>query len=202
MIALLFVPLFLTFAEFTQQHYSARDVDALRALCAEASTTEATLLCRYRLYPLTKEDTLLDDLPVRPDEPTTRTLALLSGLWGYRAANAPVVTAVRYGLYSDRLLRQARELSPDDPFVLLVEGQSLLFRPRLAGRDAEAALERFRRLESVLPRHPHCGISRMEARIWIWFTLRDLDPAEARQLRRDLLADRPPPLYRQFLSQA
>lgn len=196
---LLLIPLVLTFADSTQLYYSEMNEAGLERLCAAPADLEASLLCRYRLYPLTQDERHVRDLPAAIEAPSARALALLSGLWGYRAARAALPAAIRHGFHSDRLLRQARALDPDDPFVLLVEGQSLLFRPKIAGGDRHAAMERFRQLREVVRRNPHDGVSVMEAELWIWYTLHRMNAEAAPALRHELLARKPPALYRQFL---
>ena len=204
--ALLVLPAFLSlgtmssegepFAERTQLLYARRDVEALRVACIGARG-EADLLCRYRLYPLTQDETLLR-LPERPSVPTARAHALLAGLWGYRAARAPLVRMPAYGRRTMNLLRHAKALDPDEPFLLLVEGQSLLFRPAIFGGDRRAALGRFRRLKAEVARQPGSGIAPLEADLWIWYTLAKMGDPSAPALRARLL-DGAPPLYRDFL---
>jgi hypothetical protein len=184
------------FAERTQALYARRDVDALRAACTGARG-EADLLCRYRLYPLTQHEALLD-LPEQPPVRTARAYALLAGLWGYRAARAPLVRMPAYGRRTMDLLRHARALDPGEPFALLVEGQSLLFRPALFGGDRQAALRLFRRLRVNLATHPGSGIAPLEADLWIWYTRDRLGDPGAPALRARLL-EGAPPLYRDFL---
>jgi len=84
--------------------------------------------------------------------------------------------------------------------VLLVEGQSLIFKPAIAGRDEEAALQRFNRLCEVLrSATPDTGVSMTEAQLWRWYALHQLEMANAPAVRDELMASNPPPLYRQFL---
>ena len=184
------------FAERTQWLYARRDVDALRAACAGAEG-EADLLCRYRLYPLTRQQALLH-LPEQPATESARAYALLAGLWGYRAAQASLVRMPTYGRRTLDLLRRARALDPDEPYALLVEGQSLLFRPALFGGDKRAALARFRRLKSAVASHSGSGIAPLEADLWVWYTLDRLGDRTAPALRTRLL-EGAPPLYRDFL---
>lgn len=198
MMALLLASL-LAFSDSTHGYYATKNAAALEALLAQAESREMDLLCRYRLYPLTERPSLVSNLPASLDDGTARELALLAGLWGYRAARAPLHLAMKYGLRSDRLLKAAAARDPDEPFLLLVEGQSLLFRPAIAGGDARAALVRFQRLRAVLPRRPGTDMTVMEADLWIWYTLRRLDAAEAAKLHTRLLAANPPRLYREFL---
>lgn len=184
----------------TQTLYAQKDVEALRRVCAAPENREADLLCRYRLYPLTQQAHYLDALPDDlPASASPRDLALLSGLWGYKTARAPLHLVPRYGLRAERLLRRAREQAPEDPFVLLIDGQSLLFKPAIAGGDRRAALQRFQALRGVAARHPAGGVSVLEAELWTWYALERLGDASADGLRARLLAQQPPLLYREFL---
>jgi hypothetical protein len=81
-----------------------------------------------------------------------------------------------------------------------VGGQSLLFRPAIAGRDPEAAADRFERLAARVRDTTSGGISVTEARVWHWLALREADDHEAATaLRTDLQAQALAPLYRKFL---
>ena len=204
MIALLLTLTMLTadssFVASTQVHYAQQDAEALQSLLEEADSRFEELLCRYRLYPLTENESLLRDLPEALDDGSARELAVLSGLWGYRAARASLFSAIQHGRRSQALLDAAKKKDPDDPYVLLVEGQSLIFKPRLAGRDEEAALGRFERLCVVLEHlKSDIGISMMEAELWHWYAMHRLEIDRAPAVRDELLSAGPPPLYRQFL---
>jgi hypothetical protein len=185
----------------TQTHYAQKNVEALRQLLRNADTRARRLLCRYRLYPLTEDARYLEGLPEDPPKnATARELALLAGLWGYRAAEASVFGVMQAGRRSTNLLDAARAEDPDDPFVLLVEGQSLLFRPALAGGSDEKALRRFRRLRDALDERPDAAIAPTEAALWTWYALRETDrPDAADALHQKLTARDLPPLYREFL---
>ena len=196
---LLHLSLLLAIPDSTHILYAQKDARALAALCAHADAREMQLRCRYRLYPLTEDERYVTSLPEALDDASARELALLSGLWGYRAARASMLKALRYGLRTDRLLEQAKALDPLDPFVLLIEGQSLLFRPGFAGRDERAALDRFQKLKAVAARELESGVTEMEAELWIWYTLERLGDARADSLRARLLAQHPPLLHREFL---
>lgn len=192
---------FSSFADSVQARYAQKDAQALEDMLAEVQDhREAAFLCRYRLYPLTEDDAHLQELPKSIENGSARELALLSGLWGYRAARASMLRMVTYGRRAQRLLSEAREIDPLDPYVLLVEGQSLLFTPGFAGGDAELALRRFRQLESVLDSDSEEGITPMEASMWVWYAMRDQDNPDADALRQDLLSQDPPPLFREFLN--
>ena len=191
------------FADLAQAYYAQKDEGALKALCSRESdvrsASEEALLCRYRLYPLTEDETYLEDLPRELPSGSARAQALLSGLWGYRASQAPVYKMMTYGRHAQRLIDAAHARDPEDPYVLLIEGQALLFKPGFVGGDKNAALGRFRRLQAVIGRHPDAGISLMEAELWTWYALKKLEAEEAPTLREKLLAQDPPPLYREFL---
>jgi hypothetical protein len=188
------------FGAATQAAYAQQDADQLRALLDRADSRADSLLVRYRLYPLTEDEEVLQDLPASLSDGTAREYALLSGLWAYRAGEAGVFSAVQYGRRSTDLLETAKGLDPDTPFVLLVEGQSLLFRPAIAGRDPAAAAERFAELSGLVETHENSAISYTESKVWQWLALREAGQSDqAQSLRRRLRARDLPPLYREFL---
>ena len=188
------------FAQQVQEAYAQQNAETLRSLLRRADSQSDSLLARYRLYPLTEDASLVDDLPKKLDDGSAREYALLSGLWSYRAGEASIFSAVSYGRRSANVLETAKEKDPDDPYVLLVEGQSLLFRPAIAGRDAAAAAERFERLANTVTEKSDVGITPTEARVWKWLALREAGHTEeASSLHETLLSSSPPPLYRQFL---
>lgn len=189
----------MSFMDSTQTYYAQQDAEALEALHRQAETRFEDLLCRYRLYPLTEDEALLDDLPSDLADGSAQELALLSGLWGYQAAQTSLFRAVRHGRHAERLIDAAKAKDPDDPFVLLIEGQSFLFKPAVAGGDDETALKRFNQLRDVLQATATSAISMMEAEIWRWYALHQLGMNNARIVRDRLLAEDPAPLYRQFL---
>ena len=185
----------------TQTHYAQKNAEALRNLLQEADTRARRLLCRYRLYPLTQDESYLEGLPEDPPQnATARELALLAGLWGYRAAEASVFGAMQAGRRSMDLLEAARAKDPEAPFVLLIGGQSLLYRPGLAGGSDAEALRRFRRLRKALDGRPDAAVAPTEAALWTWYALRETDRLDAaRALHQKLAARDLPPLYREFL---
>lgn len=199
MTLLLLLSLALPSPDSTHVYYAEKDVPALEQLYAQASDRELLLLCRYRLYPLTQDEQYVASLPQDLEAGSASELALLSGLWGYRAAQASIPRAIQFGYYADRLLKKAQALDPADPYVLLITGQSLLFRPAFAGGSKEEALGQFRKLRHVLTGRPQEGISALEADLWIWYTLHVMDDPRAPTLRQQLLAHPLPPLYREFL---
>ena len=183
----------------TQIYYAEQNVEALQHLCARTTDRELELVCRYRLYPLTQDPAYLEDLPTDLEDPTARELAVLSGLWGYRVVAAPVYKVPTYGKRTTRLLEEAKALNPKEPFVLLIGGQSLLFRPKIFGGSKKEALEEFNKLCRVLPEATASGISQIEADLWVWYTRDKMNDEEAPTLRSELLAQNPPPLYKAFL---
>jgi hypothetical protein len=180
-------------------YYGYRQPAAIQRLLQHAGTREERLLCRYRLYPLTRDASLVADIPPASEARTAREAALISAMWAFRIHASPPWTLPTFGRRSQGALDRARLLDPDDPYVLLVGGQSLLYKPAMFGGDPAAALGRFERLREVLARRPAAGIHPMEAEVWTWMALRRLRRPEAASLRRRLLADSPPPLFRQFL---
>ncbi len=202
MIAFLFiVPLLLTpVDERAQTYYAHKNVPALQEMLAGADERAVQMLCRYRLYPLTEDAAYLRALPDELEDASARELALLAGLWGYRAAEAPFYKAISHGRRSLDLLEAARARDPNEPFLLLIEGQSLLFRPAIAGGSDEQALDRFRELRRAVAQRPETGISVTEAEVWTWYALRRIDAGAARAMRQRLLSEALPPLYREFLN--
>lgn len=195
---LLIVSSSLPFPQEVQQAYAQQDSNTLRTLLDRASSRADSLLVRYRLYPLTEDASLIEDLPSDLDDATARERALLSGLWSYRAGEGSMIKAIQYGRRATTLLEAAKEADPNDPYVLLVEGQSLLFRPAIAGKDVEAAATAFEELASKTTSAD--GISSLEAHVWHWLALREADKTEEASALQERLVDRnPPPLYRQFL---
>lgn len=189
-----------SFAEATQDAYGHQDADRLRGLFEQASSRVDSLLVRYRLYPLTEDASVLADLPSSLSDGTAREYALLSGLWAYRAGEASVFSVVQYGRRSNRLLEEAKARAPESPFVLLVEGQSLLFRPAIAGKDADTAADRFARLAEIIETEQVPGISVTEARVWECVALEEAGQTDkAQALREHMLRQDLAPLYRQFL---
>ena len=188
------------FAQATQTAYAQQDAEQLRALFERASSRADSLLVRYRLYPLTEDETVLEGIPSSLSDGTAREYALLSGLWAYRAGEASFFSAIQYGRRSTNLLDTAEARAPEAPFVLLVEGQSLLFRPTIAGKDAAAAAERFARLAEIVAEEGVVGISQTEANAWRCVALEEAGrTSEAEALRDRMQKQDLAPLYRQFL---
>lgn len=173
--------------------YGQRNAAALRTACAAAAGDDA-LLCRYRLYPLTQDASLLADFPAPA---SAAGHALTAGLLGYDAARAPMPRMMTMGRRIQRHLDTARRLDPREPLLLLVDGQGLLFRPALVGGDKAAALARFRQLRQ----RPGPASSTDEADVWTWYALHRLGSAEAAPLRARLRQAVLAPLFRAFVEQ-
>lgn len=187
------------FGDGVFERYAAKDVAALTALGADARTAGDSLLWRYRLFPLTQDRRWIRDLAERSTATSAEELALLSGLWAYRIQGSSPFNLIRFARRSDGFLQRARAIAPDDPFVLLVEGQSLLFRPGFVGGDARAALDHFRTLRDRLRAHPACGIAALEAETWMWLAMRKARDPGAEAYRQQLLARGLPTLFAEFL---
>ena len=183
----------------TQIYYAEQNVEALKSLLARTNSREVALLCRYRLYPLTQDPAYLENLPIDLKDATARELAVLSGLWGYRVIKSSVFKVPAYGKRTTRLMEQAKALDPTEPFVLLIDGQSLLFRPKIFGSNKQEALDQFKKLCEVLSEASSSGISAIEAGLWVWYTRTKMKDETADALRSELLAQNPPPLYKAFL---
>lgn len=182
-------------------HYVVQqDAEAAARLCQSARTTDERLLCRYRLYPMTQDVALLRDLPADDAVTSARGLALLGGLWGMRAATAPIHRVPAFGRRSERLVAAALARDASEPYALLVRGQSLYYKPRAFGGDVAEARRTFERLRGVLGRSAVPGLHPFEPEVWVWMCVRRTNAAEGAQMQRTLLARRPPPLYRQFLT--
>ena len=181
-------------------YYARQDTFAVdRLYRREARTLRDRLLCRYRLFPMTLDDGYLDDIPSDKGLTSSRDLALVSALWAYKAANSSKIHLPTYGRRSERILKRALELDPDEPYALLVKGQSLYYKPSWFGGDVAEAKRTFEQLREVLAQRRVPGIHPFEAEVWIWMSVRRLDAEQGRALQRRLLARRPPPLFRQFL---
>lgn len=180
-------------------YYVQQDADGVARVCRRVQTQEDRLLCRYRLYPLTQDQVYLDAIPSETGVTRARELALIAALWGYRAATAPALRLPTYGRRSERILGHALARDPDEPYALLIRGQTLYYKPRAFGGDVAEARRTFERLRTVLARRVVPGLHPFEAEVWIWMAVRRQNAADGARLQRVLLARRPPPLFRQFL---
>lgn len=193
------VLLALCFGHLTQPAYAEKDVHTLHALFAEAKTREDSLLLRYRLYALTQDKELIADIPTNLDSASAREFALLSALWGYRVQDVGLINLIIYGQRSLRLLDRAIRRDAAEPLVMLIEAQSLLFRPGIAGGNKRRALTRFRELRERVDEAPACGLDAQEVDSWIWYALEKLGAQEADSARASLLQADLPLLYREFV---
>lgn len=182
--------------------YAERDTSALRARLAVAPTLADSLLIRYRLYPLTQDDALIADLPDALLAGTADEYAWLSALWGYRVQRTGPVAMMRYGARSQTLLEAGRRLAPNNPWVLLVDAQSLLYRPRLVGGDPRAAGGRLASLHAVISHSPLCELPLEEVQLWQWRVAHRLGESSADSVRQVLLAGNPSALVREMLHAA
>lgn len=180
-------------------YYAMHDTEAIVRLYEQARTVEDRLLCSYRLFPLTHDTRWLENLPDESTLHSARELALLAAHWGFKATNAPAWRLPTYGRRSEGILRRAQAINFDEPYALLVDGQSLYHKPAIFGGNAEEAQARFERLRTVLHGRSIPGIHNFEPEVWIWMCLRRLNNPIANSLKDRLLARRPPPLFRQFL---
>ena len=181
-------------------YYARQDTSGVEGLFRRrARTREERLLCLYRLYPMTLDRGYLRAIPSEAGVTSARELALIAALWAYRASVGPAYRLPIDGRRSERVLALALARDPDDPYALLVRGQSLYYKPRVFGGDVAVAQRTFERLRTILARRPTPGLHPFEAEVWIWMCLRRQDAGAGTALRQRLLARRPPPLFRQFL---
>jgi len=181
------------------ERYAAGDSAGLRTLLATAPSREDSLEVRYRLYALTRDRAVIARLPDNLSEGRPRELALLSALWAWHIPGSTPWNVVRYGRRSKALLDRALAAAPTDPLVRLIDAQSLIFRPGIAGGDVHRAADRLRELRLQLTEAGPCLISPIEVDYWLWYALaRAGDPA-AGPLRERLQASRLPPLYQRML---
>lgn len=189
-----------TVSDSLTYYYARQDTSGVdRLFRRQARTRLDRLLCLYRLFPMTLDHAYLASIPSESGVRSARELALISALWAYKAAHGPALHLPTHGRRSDRILGLALQADPDEPYALLVKGQGLYYKPRLFGGDAAEAQRTFEHLRRVLARRPTPGIHPFEAEVWIWMSVRKQDAARGAELRRQLLARNPPPLFRQFL---
>ncbi|MDX1439741.1 MAG: hypothetical protein R3284_07565 [Rubricoccaceae bacterium] len=181
-------------------YYARHDIAAIERLYDSATTWETRLLCSYRLYPLTEDERWLEHLPDAGELTTARELALLAAHWGFKAQRALPWQLPTFGRRSEEILRRAQAMDADEPYVLLVDGQSLYYKPGIFGGDVDRAKARFEQLRNVMHRNPTPGIHRFEPEVWIWICLRKAGSSAAAPLRRQLITQNPPPLFRRFLN--
>lgn len=186
------------FAQTVHDRYAEKDVAALRQQLATAPAREDSLLVRYRLYALTRERPLIAQLPEDLAEAAPRELALLSAMWAWRIPGSAPWNAIRLGRRSVRLLDRALVAAPADHLIQLIEAQSLIFRPGIAGGDVRQAIARLRALRTQVE-DAGCDVSSVEVDYWLWYALAKSGDSAAAAARERLLASRPPPLYVEML---
>lgn len=149
-----------------QQGYNQSDFDQLhraRALFFRATEGQARTalahyyvgLARYRAANLVQDDEdqtlryvndainhLQKATELKPDLADAR--ALLSGLYGLKIGLKPF-KAMSLGPKSNRAMERAKELAPNNPRVVLIDGTGDYFKPGMFGGDKERALEKFER---------------------------------------------------------
>lgn len=180
--------------------YARMDTTALVRSYADALTREDSLLARYRLFALTRDRQWISRLPERLAGGTAREHALLSALWAWHIPGSAPWNVVRLGRRSGSLLTEALRHGGDDALVALIDGQSLLFRPGIAGGDVRGGGRRLQLLADRLRERPDCAVPVLEARVWLWYALdRAGEHERAAELRSALLDHGVPPLYAAFL---
>ncbi|MEM0962254.1 MAG: hypothetical protein AAGK21_06945 [Bacteroidota bacterium] len=181
-------------------YYARQDARAIERLYrTRAQTLEDRLLCLYRLYPMTRDESFIEDIPPERGVTSARELALISALWAFRADAGPAWRLPTYGRRSERILDMALDRDAREPYALLVRGQGLYYKPRMFGGDVDEARSTFEQLRSRLGGRGVPGLHPFEAEVWIWMAVRRQDASEGRQLQRRLLDRDPLPLFRQFL---
>jgi len=199
MTAFVIVLLGLCFGHAAHDAYASGEPTALRELVALAETREDTLLLRYRLYALTQSKGLILDLPEDVEQASARELALLSALWAYHVPEARLLQLAVVGRRTMKYLNRALDADPDDPLVMLIDAQSLLFRPGIAGGSKERGLDRLTALREQLASGPSCAVSPLEAEVWYWYALHKNNDPRATEVYDRLMAGPLPDLYRRFL---
>lgn len=187
------------FGDRIQEGYNSKNTDGIRRLFNQADNESDSFLAIYRLYPLTEDETLIADLPATPQSRNAKDYALLSALWSYRI-NKNRSLMMTLGTRIIRLLNSAERTDAQNPFSLLVVGQSLLFKPAIFGGSADGALRKFRHLKEKLTRENICGVSIWDAEVWIWYAMKKKRDPQAENFKQSLYRRNPPPIYRDFLN--
>ena len=182
-------------------YYARQDTARVERLFRRrARTREDRLLCLYRLYPMTLDRGYLREIPSEAGVSSARELALIAAMWAYRASSGPAYRLPIDGRRSERILGRALARNADDPYALLVRGQSLYYKPRVFGGDVAEAQRTFERLRT----RPRAGArrrasTRSRPRSGSGCASAARTRRQGTALQRRLLARRPPPLFRQFL---
>ncbi len=180
--------------------YGNKEVDILKNRLQLASGQREKLEVIYRLYPLTEDENLLSDLPASAESPDSATeLALLAALWTWKGDRSNIFNRIPRIMKGVKMLDRAKEINPDNPLTLLIDGQALIFKPGIAGGSVSKALDTFERLHSLLVERPVCEVAVYEVESWIWYCLHRMEDPQADAYRDEFLASDPPPLFRDFV---
>ena len=116
---------------------------------------------------------------VKLDETFAEALALNSSCYGMLAGLAPL-KAVIYGRKASRAMQRALELQPENPRIVLLDGISDYFRPKLFGGDPGRAEEKFFRAaelykqqDRIEPGYPEWGEAEAYAFLGEYYLGRD-----------------------------
>ncbi len=200
-VSLIFCPTQPSHCSELQRLYAGMDRVGMQDLLQRSTTQEERFLVLYRLYPIASEGGhLLSELPDDlGTSASARELALLAALWSYRHNTEGLFGKMNAARRAMRLIERARSVDPNDPYVLLVEGQFLLYKPRVVGGSASLARERFEALVSRLRTRSDCALTLTEAQSWLWMSMHRMKDPAAESTRQELLAANPPPIFRAFL---
>ncbi len=193
--------------------FFSRDTDALRRLISELSSREVEnslyllAYAHFRLAELTKNDKesakthfnfCIEKLKklVELEPENAEAYALLGNCYG-RSTKYYMLRAATRGMQSDKAMRHARELEPDNPRVLLLQAIGLYFRPAIFGGDKQKAMklyreatERFADWRGGPANIPDWGAA--EAWAYLGYARQEAgQPEQARQAYRRALALRP-----------
>jgi len=180
--------------------YGNIETETIRQVYEHPSSRLQYLHALYRLYPLTEDKQLLDDIPsdLGSDAPAGE-MALLSALWTWRGSRASLFRKLPMIMKGVRMLDRARQVDSEDPLVQLVYGQSLIFKPKIAGGDFRKALTAMRYLRQQLEVNPTCEVSIPEVDSWIYYCLHLLNDPEEDRFKQTYLQSNPPRLFRGFV---
>lgn len=179
--------------------YGRKDIATLKRLLASTKNQLDRFLVLYRLYPLTQDESLIQNIPTGlASTASARELALLAALWSYRI-NEDKTLLISAGMRMDGLIKAAGKRNSQEPFYLLIDGQSYFYRPNMFGGSYEKALQRFTACRDALIRTPISGMDRLDAEVWIWLTMHKMKASNANSFKQELLKRNLPAVYREFL---
>jgi stage V sporulation protein SpoVS len=187
------------FGDQVQVAYNNRNAREVRRLMNAATNQSDKFLAIYRLYPLTEDGTILANLPADPNRENAKDKALLSALWSYKI-NEDRSLMMTLGTRIIRLLNSSERLNAQNPFVLLIVGQSLLYKPAVFGGSAARALQKFQALKRQIQAEAICGLSIWDADVWIWYAMHKKRDRGAEAFKQELYRNNPPVIYREFLN--